>query len=237
MKIDIITIFPDYYQGPLTTSILKRAQDQGHVQIDLHDLRQWTTDRHRTVDDRPYGGGAGMLMRAEPLFKAVDSLRQACSKVILLTPQGALFSQKKAEALTSCTHLIMICGHYEGVDERVREQLIDAEISVGDYVLTNGNLAALIVTDVVVRLLPGVLGSDESAVDESFSEGLLEYPQYTRPEEFRGMRVPEILLSGNHEKIAEWRREQSLQRTRERRPDLFEKLKKSSGGMPDASDH
>jgi tRNA (guanine37-N1)-methyltransferase len=185
------------------------------------DLRDFTADRHRTTDDRPYGGGPGMIMLPEPLFKAVESVRTPASRVILMTPQGRRFDQAAAQSLAAHRHLIVVCGHYEGVDERVREGLVDEEISIGDYVLTNGALAAAVVVDAVVRLLPGVLGGEGAAEQESFSAGLLEYPQYTRPADFRGMQVPEILLSGHHADIARWREEESRRRTRERRPDLL----------------
>jgi tRNA (guanine37-N1)-methyltransferase len=221
LRLDIITIFPEAFSGPLTTSMVKRAQDKGAVRIRLVDLREFTSDRHRTVDDRPYGGGAGMVMKVEPLFAAVEAIREADSRVILLTPQGVPFTQAKARELAGRQHLVLVCGHYEGVDERLREALVDEELSIGDYVLTNGNLPAMVVTDAVVRLLPGVLGCAASIDEESFSDGLLEYPQYTRPESFRGMRVPEVLLSGNHQEIARWRRQQALARTRQRRRDLL----------------
>jgi tRNA (guanine37-N1)-methyltransferase len=220
MRIDVLTIFPEMFAGPLQTSILGRARERGLATIELTDIREFTTDRHQSVDDRPYGGGAGMVMKPEPLFAAVEHLRTADSLVILLTPQGRPFRQQRARELAAQQHLILICGHYEGVDERVRSALVDEEISIGDYVLTNGNLAALVVTDAVVRLLPGVLGCEHSAVEESFSDDLLEYPQYTRPAEFRGLTVPEILLSGDHGRIEAWRSQQAEARTRERRPDL-----------------
>lgn len=221
MRLDIITIFPDAFEGPFTTSIIKRARETGAVEINIIDLREFTDDRHRTVDDRPYGGGAGMVMKPEPLFRAVDILRTPQSRVLLMTPQGAPFVQAKARQLSGSPHLIMICGHYEGVDERVRIALADEEISIGDYVLTNGNLPAMVVTDAIVRLLPGVLGCAESAIEESFSDGLLEYPQYTRPEVFREMAVPEVLRSGDHGRIAAWRLQMARARTEERRSDLL----------------
>jgi tRNA (guanine37-N1)-methyltransferase len=220
--LDFITIFPAMFTGPFNESIMKRACEKGLVQLNLIDLREFTSDRHRTVDDRPYGGGAGMVMKPEPLFAAVDNRRRTDSRVILLTPQGQPFTQAHADGLAKRAHLILICGHYEGVDERVRTGLVDEEISIGDYVLTNGNLAAMVVADAVVRLLPGVLGCGQSTVEESFNRGLLEYPQYTRPDNYRGMKVPEILLSGDHGKIEEWRHQAARQRTRERRPDLIE---------------
>ena len=221
LKIDIVTLFPDSFFGPFAESIIARAIENGKVEINCVDLREFTNDRRKTVDDKPYGGGPGMLMKIEPLFRAVESLKNEDSYVILMSPQGEPFKQKTAEKLLDKKHLIIICGHYEGVDERVRELLIDSEISIGDYVLTSGNLPAMVVVDAVTRLIPGVLGTDESSMSESFSdEGLLEYPQYTRPEEFRGMKVPDVLLSGNHGKIASWRHEESVKRTKRRRPDL-----------------
>lgn len=221
MRIDIVTIFPGMFSGPFNESIIKRAQERNLVDIRLINIRDFTHDRHRTVDDRPYGGGAGMVMKPEPIFAAVESVRTDKSQVILLTPQGRQFSQSQAKTLTGHTHLILVCGHYEGVDERVRTALVDDEISIGDYILTNGNLPAMVVADAVIRLLPGVLGCEASSVDESYSEGLLEYPQYTRPDTFRGMDVPAVLMSGNHQEIERWRHEQAVARTRERRPDLL----------------
>ncbi len=215
------------FQGPLTESILKRAQEQGLLSIALHNIRDATTDKHHVVDDYPYGGGAGMVMKPAPIFDAVEAVYQG-GPIILLTPQGRLFTQQVAKELSQHERLTLICGHYEGIDERVHEHLITDEISIGDFVLTGGELAAMIVVDAVSRLLPGVLGGEESTLDESYSSGLLEYPQYTRPPEFRGWRVPDILLSGNHAEIARWRRKESLRRTRERRPDLFAKLDLSS---------
>ena len=220
-RLDIITIFPAMYNGPFDESIIKRARENGHIEINLVDLRAFTHDRHRSVDDRPYGGGAGMLMKPEPIFEAVDSLRTPQSRIVLLSPQGQQFQQQHAEELAAAPHLIFICGHYEGVDERVRTGLADVELSIGDYILSNGNLAAMVVADAIVRLLPGALGCEESTVRESFSDGLLEYPQYTRPEEYRGMHVPEILLSGDHAAIEAWRSEMATERTRTRRPDLL----------------
>lgn len=220
-RLDIITIFPAMYKGPFDESIIKRAREKGHIEINLVDLRAFTHDRHRSVDDRPYGGGAGMLMKPEPIFEAVDSLRTPQSRIVLLSPQGQQFQQQHAEELAEAPHLIFICGHYEGVDERVRTGLADVELSIGDYILSNGNLAAMVVADAIVRLLPGALGCEESTVRESFSDGLLEYPQYTRPEEYRGMHVPEILLSGDHAAIEAWRSEMATERTRTRRPDLL----------------
>ncbi len=220
-RLDIITIFPAMYNGPFDESIVKRAREKGCIEINLVDLREFTHDRHRSVDDRPYGGGAGMLMKPEPIFEAVDTLRTPQSRIVLLSPQGQQFQQQHAEELAEAPHLIFICGHYEGVDERVRIGLADMELSIGDYILSNGNLAAMVVVDAIVRLLPGALGCEESAVKESFSDGLLEYPQYTRPDEYRGMRVPEILLSGDHAAIETWRLKMATERTRTRRPDLL----------------
>ncbi len=223
MQIDIITLFPEIFFGPFKESIIGRAIKQGLVEINVVNLRQFTHDERGTVDDKPYGGGPGMLMKPEPLFEAVDALRRPESLVILTAPQGKTFNQQMALELKEQQHLIIICGHYEGVDDRVREGLVDLEISIGDYVLTSGNLAAMVITDAIARLLPGVLGCDESSVSESFANGLLEYPQYTRPAEFRGMTVPEVLLSGNHGEIALWRQQEALKRTRQIRPDLLEK--------------
>lgn len=219
------------FQAPFSFGILKRAIDQGLVSVNLHNIRDYTHDKHRTVDDYPYSGGPGMVLKPEPIFEAVESVTSGISAVekggklpiILLTPQGRLFSQEIARDLSGYDHLILICGRYEGVDERVRQHLVTDEISIGDYVLTGGEFPAMVVVDSVVRLLPGVLGSDASSLDESHSDGLLEYPQYTRPEVYKGWEVPEILLSGNHAKIAGWRREQVIRRTLERRPDLLEK--------------
>lgn len=230
MKIDVLTLFPSICEGPLNASILGRARTSGALDVRVHDLRAWTRDRHRTADDTPYGGGQGMLMKPEPVFAAVADLRDPGpdrTRVILLTPQGRLFRQSVARELAARDHLIFICGHYEGVDHRVAEHLADEELSIGDYVLTNGAIAAVVVIDAVARLLPGVLGDEQSAVDDSFrsvpDDGpmLLEAPQYTRPAEFNGLRVPEVLLGGNHGVIAQWRREQSLARTRRNRPDLL----------------
>lgn len=221
MKIDIITLFPDIFFGPFADSIIGRAIEKDLVKINTVDLRDFTEDKRRTVDDKPYGGGPGMLMTVEPLFKAVEKLRTPDSLVILMSPQGRVFSQETAQELSQEKHLILICGHYEGVDERVRDFLIDMEISIGDYILTSGNIPAMAVVDAVVRLIPGVLGSAESSETESFAEGVLEYPQYTRPEDFQGMKVPEVLLSGNHQEIAKWRKKEALKRTQERRPDLI----------------
>ena len=221
LRIDILTIFPGMLDSVLGESILKRAQDAGLVTIRCVNLRDWATGPHRTTDDRPYGGGPGMVMKPEPVFKAIDDLRTPESKVILMTPQGQPYRQETALALSHEQHLIFICGHYEGFDERIRIGLADLELSIGDYVLTNGVLSAAVVVDSVVRLLPGALGGEGAADDESFTTGRLEYPQYTRPPVFRGMAIPDILTSGNHAAIAKWRLEQSLQRTQSRRPDLL----------------
>ncbi|MBM3860533.1 MAG: tRNA (guanosine(37)-N1)-methyltransferase TrmD [Verrucomicrobia bacterium] len=221
MDIDVLTLFPRIFEGPLEESILKRAQESGRVQVRVHNLRDYTHDKHRVVDDRPYGGGPGMLMKPEPIFEAVEKLQRNDSCVVLMTPQGAPFTQARAQAFAKKPHVIIICGHYEGVDERVRQALVHEEVSIGDYVLTNGALAAAVVVDAVVRLLPGVLGHEDGAADDSFATGLLEGPQYTRPPEFRGMRVPEVLLSGDHGAVARWRAEQAESRTKQRRPDLL----------------
>jgi len=222
VKINVLTLFPAMFAGPLDESIIKRARKKGLLDLKVHDLRDWTHDRHRTVDDRPFGGGPGMLMKPEPVFEAVESLRQRDeTKVIFLSPAGRKFDQQIARELAQQKGLLLVTGHYEGFDERLRRALADDELSIGDYVLTNGALPAMVVIDAVTRLLPGVLGDDESSRDESFSHGLLEYPQYTRPAEFRGMKVPEVLISGNHAEIEKWRREQAKLRTKERRPDLL----------------
>lgn len=223
MKIDVLTLFPGMFAGPLDESIIKRARDKELLKLGIHNWRDFTHDKHKTVDDRPFGGGPGMVLKPEPLFEAVDHLRTEGSKVVLLSPSGRQFNQSIARKLAGLSHLILVCGSYEGFDERVRAHLADDEISIGDYVLTNGALPAMVVIDVVARLLPGVLGDDESSKEESFSQGLLEYPHYTRPADFKGMKVPEILLSGHHAQIAQWRHEQAMERTRQRRPDLLEK--------------
>ncbi|HTL74012.1 MAG TPA: tRNA (guanosine(37)-N1)-methyltransferase TrmD [bacterium] len=221
MKIDVLTLFPAMFAGPLDESIIMRARKKGLLDLKIHQLRDWTHDRHRTVDDKPFGGGPGMLMKPEPLFEAVENLKREKTRVILFSPSGRKFDQSIARELAQQEDLLLITGHYEGFDERVREALVDDELSIGDYVLTNGALPAMVVIDAVARLLPGVLGDDESSHDESFSHGLLEYPQYTRPAEFRGMKVPEVLLSGNHAEIEKWRREQAKLRTQKQRPDLL----------------
>ncbi|MDP2729434.1 MAG: tRNA (guanosine(37)-N1)-methyltransferase TrmD [Dehalococcoidales bacterium] len=231
MRIDILTLFPEMFQSVLGSAIFKRASDRKLVKIVVHNIRDYTHDKHRTVDDYPFGGGAGMVLKPEPIFEAVEAAKAGAYPgeedgdlpVILLTPQGRLFSQRIAQELSGKSRLILICGHYEGVDERIREHLATDEISLGDYVLSGGELAAMVVIDAVVRLVPGVLGSAASPVDDSHAAGLLEYPQYTRPPVFRGWAVPEVLLSGNHALIAGWRREQALIRTLERRPELLAK--------------
>ena len=220
MQIDILTLFPAMGDGLLGESMLRIAREKGAADIRLRNLRDWAPGKHRVTDEPPYGGGAGMVLKVEPIAMALEELRQPASRVILLSAQGRRFDQAAAKRLAGEKHLIMISGHYEGIDQRVAEHLVDEEISLGDYILTNGTLAALVVTDAVVRLLPGVLGDEQSAADESFSHGLLEYPHYTRPAEFRGWKVPDILLSGNHAAIEAWRREQARVRTRDRRPDL-----------------
>jgi tRNA (guanine37-N1)-methyltransferase len=221
MKIDILTLFPEICRAPLSESIMKRAREKGIVDLRIHNLRDWTTDKHHIVDDAPFGGGQGMVMKPEPIFAAVESLGSENCTVILMTPQGKRFAQSLAAEFAKTEHLIIICGHYEGVDQRVIEHLVDAEISIGDYVLTNGAIAAVVLVDAIVRLLPGVLGHEQSAADDSFSEGLLEAPHYTRPAEFRGWKVPEVLLSGNHAEIAAWKKKEAARRTRENRPDLL----------------
>ena len=221
MKIDILTLFPEICRAPLSESMMKRAQEKKIVDLRIHNLRDWTTDKHHIVDDAPFGGGQGMVMKPEPIFAAVEELKTPESKILLMSPAGRRFDQTMAADLSKESHLIVVCGHYEGVDHRVIEHLVDLEISIGDYVLTNGAIAAVVLVDAVVRLLPGALGDEQSAHDDSFSAGLLEGPQYTRPAEFRGWKVPEILLSGNHAKIAKWRKEQALKRTKKNRPDLL----------------
>lgn len=230
MHIDILTLFPQMFQGMFSLGIFKRAIDQKLVSVGIHNIRDYSHDKHHTVDDYPYGGGAGMVLKPEPIFEAVESIKRepATAPIILLTPQGRLFSQQVAQELSQYSHLILICGHYEGVDERVREHLATDEISIGDYVLSGGELAAMVVIDAVFRLLPGVLGSEASPLDDSHVAGLLEYPQYTRPATYRGWSAPEVLLSGNHAQIAHWRREQAIRRTLEHRPELLDKAELSS---------
>jgi tRNA (guanine37-N1)-methyltransferase len=229
LRIDVITIFPDFFQGPIDYGIVKRARAAGLASITAHDLRRWTTDKHHVVDDRPFGGGDGMILKPEPIFTAVEGLtgksrREDFSKdtrVVLLSPQGRVFSQAVAEDLCESSHLVLLCGRYEGVDERVAEALVTDEISIGDYVLSGGEAAALVVIDAVVRLLPGALGSETSALNESFSTDMLDCPHYTRPAEFRGMKVPDVLLSGNHAEIEHWRKTAAMEKTRRTRPDLL----------------
>ncbi len=221
MKIDVLTLFPAMFVGPLDESIIKRARQAGLLDLQMHQLRHWTHDRHKTVDDRPFGGGPGMLLKPEPIFEAVESLKREKTRVVLMSPSGRKFDQAIARELAQQEHLLIVTGHYEGFDERIRVGLADDELSIGDYVLTNGALPAMVVIDTVARLLPGVLGDDASSTEESFSHGLLEYPQWTRPAEFRGMKVPDVLVSGNHAEIAKWRVEQAKLRTKEQRPDLI----------------
>ena len=225
MRFDILTLFPQMFSSPFQASILGRAVEKGVVQIRIVNIRDFALDKHQVVDDTPYGGGQGMVMKVEPIARAIEWVKSEdpSARVICLTPQGRPFHQEQAQELSSQTHLILLCGRYEGVDERVRELFVDEEISIGDYVLTGGELAAMVVIDAITRLLPGVLGSDRSAVEDSFFNSLLEYPQYTRPFDFRGRLVPEVLLSGNHSAISQWRRKEALRRTRVRRPDLLGK--------------
>lgn len=222
IEIQILTPIPAIAEGVLRESILGRAHEAGLVRLEAVDLRRWTSDRHRTVDDAPYGGGPGMVMKCEPIALALAELRRPGTKVIFLTPQGRRLEQQMVREYATQEHLILLCGHYEGVDQRVADHLVDDEVSIGDYVLTNGVLGALVMTDAIVRLVPGALGHDQSAVEESFEQGLLDHPHYTRPEEFRGWRVPSVLLSGNHAAIAAWRREHAMEATKKRRPDLLE---------------
>ncbi|PRO65250.1 tRNA (guanosine(37)-N1)-methyltransferase TrmD [Alkalicoccus urumqiensis] len=227
MKMTVLTLFPEMFEGLFSHSILHQAVEKGIVEYNVVNFRSYSTDRHQRVDDYPYGGGGGMVLTPQPLFDAVDDLRQKSEKkpkVILLCPQGETYSQKKAEELAEEEELILLCGHYEGYDERIREHLADEEISIGDYVLTGGEIGAMVVADSVTRLLSGALGNDQSAVTDSFSTGLLEYPHYTRPSDFRGMKVPDVLLSGHHANIESWRRRESLRRTWERRPDLLQNI-------------
>lgn len=234
MRISILTIFPEMVRAPLEESILKRAREKGLLQIDVVNIRDFATDRHQSTDDYPYGGGPGMVMKPDPIYAA---LRAACSgedppdqampgrEILVTSPAGEVFDQAMAQALAECSHLVIVCGHYEGVDDRVRELVQAREVSIGDYVLTGGELPSLVIADAVSRLVPGVLGGEGSAAEESFSEGLLEYPQYTRPFEFEGRKVPEVLLSGHHEEVRRWRRRQSLERTLERRPELLDETR------------
>jgi tRNA (guanine37-N1)-methyltransferase len=227
MKVDIVTLFPEICRAPLSESMMKRAQECGALDLQIHDLRKWTTDKHRTVDDAPFGGGPGMVMKPEPIFAAIEDLLTKSKaenrkpKIVLMSPAGQRFDQSVARELSQETHLIILCGHYEGFDQRVIDHLVDVELSIGDYVLTNGALAAAVVVDATVRLLEGVLGDDQSAASDSFSDNLVEGPQYTRPAEFRGWKVPDILLSGNHEEIAAWRKSEAVKKTKRIRPDLL----------------
>jgi tRNA (guanine37-N1)-methyltransferase len=236
MRIDVLTLFPAMFTGPLDESIIKRARESGLLDLRIHNLRDWAHDRHKTVDDRPFGGGPGMLLKPEPIFEAVEALANERTRVILLTPAGRTFNQRIARELAQQEHLLLITGHYEGFDERVREALADDELSIGDYVLTSGALPAMVIIDAVVRLLPGALGDAASAHEESFGPGCpgLEYPQYTRPAEYRGMKVPEVLLSGDHAAIARWRAEQARRRTQERRPDLLRAAAPDASAAPPA---
>jgi tRNA (guanine37-N1)-methyltransferase len=226
MRIDVLSLFPEMFSGVFGSSILKHASESGRVSYNVTDFREYADNKHKKVDDYPYGGGAGMVLRAQPIFDAVENLKQKSHvehpRIVMLCPQGEKYSQKKAEEFSKEEHLILLCGHYEGYDERVRQHLVTDEISIGDYVLTGGELGAMVIADSVTRLLPGVLGNEESAMTDSYSTGLLEHPHYTRPADFRGMCVPEILLSGHHANIEEWRQRESLKRTWERRPDLLE---------------
>jgi len=220
MKIDVLTLFPEMFVGPLDFSMVQRAREAGILDLRVVNLRDYTHDRHKTVDDKPFGGGPGMLLKPEPVFEAVESLRGEATRVVMLTPAGRKFDQQIARELAGETHLLFLCGAYEGFDERIRT-LAQDELSLGDFVLTNGALPAMVMVDAITRLLPGVLGDEQSSQDESFSHGTLEYPHYTRPADFRGMKVPDVLLSGNHAAIEKWRREQAKARTKERRPDLL----------------
>jgi len=241
MRIDILSLFPRMFDGPFNESILKRAIERGSLRIFVHHLRDYTHDVHRTVDDYPYGGGAGMVLKPEPLFEATESIKLEAAQeegtplVILLTPQGRSFSHQIAQELSAKSRLLLICGRYEGVDERVREHLVDDEISIGDYVLSGGEFAAMVVVDAVARLIPGVLGSEKSNEEDSHAWGLLEYPQYTRPRTYRGWEVPPILLSGDHAEIARWRREQAVQRTLKRRPDLARRAAEERNGAEETN--
>jgi tRNA (guanine37-N1)-methyltransferase len=230
IRFDILSLFPEMFESPFSFSILKRAIEKGLLEIHLHNIRDYAEDKHRVTDDAPYGGGGGMVMKVEPIDRALASIvgEEKNDLIVLLTPQGEIFNQDIARELSSRARVVLVCGHYEGVDERVRGHLIDREISIGDYVLTGGELSAMVVVDAVARLIPGVLGNDESAFMDSFSDGLLEYPHYTRPADYRGMRVPEVLLSGHHRDIQDWRRRESLKRTCMRRPDLLKKATLSS---------
>ncbi len=230
IKFDVLSIFPEMFLSPLNFSLLKKAQEKSLIDVCLHDIRHWTSDKHKMTDDAPYGGGCGMVMKVEPVEKAVAEIKggDLDSQIILMTPQGETFNQKIAEDLASAKHIIIICGRYEGVDERIRTHLVDREISIGDFILTGGELSALVLIDAVSRLIPGVLGNAQSSCSESFSNGLLEYPQYTRPADYKGWCVPEVLVSGNHAQIELWRKRESLRRTYKRRPDLLNKIELSA---------
>lgn len=222
MKIDIITIFPGMFDGPLGESIIERAQKKKLMDIGIHDLRDWTTDKRKTVDDKPYGGGTGMIIMAKPVIEAISSLKKQNSKVIMMSPRGSVWTQSKAKEYSKEDHLIIVCGHYEGIDERIRKY-IDEEISIGDYILTGGEIPSMVVVDSIGRLIPGVLEKEDATQIESFSKDLLEYPQYTRPKKLGNLEVPEVLLSGNHQKIEEWKEKEALKETKARRPDLLKK--------------
>jgi tRNA (guanine37-N1)-methyltransferase len=227
IRIDILTIFPDMFKPVLNESIIKRAQKKGRVHIFLHDLRDYSSDKHRKIDDRPFGGGPGMVFKPEPIFEAIGNIKSKAKiknpEIVLLSPQGKMLDQKLAQKISRYRHLILICGRYEGIDERVMQRLVDEEVSIGDYVLTGGELPAMVLIDSIVRLVPGVLGDEDSAKTDSFCEGLLEYPQYTRPASFKGLKVPKVLLSGDHKAIAKWRKEQAYKVTKKKRPDLLKK--------------
>jgi tRNA (guanine37-N1)-methyltransferase len=235
MRIDVLTLFPEYFSGPLDASLLGKARQAGLLEVSVHDLRQWTTDRHRTADDIPYGGGAGMVLKPEPFFAAVESLYgsiESRPRTVVLTPRGHLLDQERVRALAAAPALLLLCGRYEGIDERVHEGLAHDELSIGDYVLAGGEAAACVVIEAVARLLPGALGNDVSVADESHADGLLEYPQYTRPASFRGMDVPQILRSGDHGRVAMWRAQQAQERTRRVRPDLYVRWQRARGTQP-----
>jgi tRNA (guanine37-N1)-methyltransferase len=221
MRVDIVTLFPNMFEGPFSESIVKRAQEKGLFELNIHDLRKYGLGERRTVDDRPYSGGAGMIIMVEPVFKILEEIRTPNCKVIITTPRGQKYTQAKAQEYSKLDHLIILAGHFEGFDERIHDNLVDEEISIGDYVLTGGELPAMVIADSIARLIPGVLKKEEATVNESFSEGLLEYPQYTRPEEYNGWKVPEILLGGNHGEIEKWKKEKSEEKTKKVRPDLI----------------
>ncbi len=241
MQIDILTLFPEMFEGPFASSIIFRAAERGIVTIRIHNLRDWTHDRHRTVDDMPFGGGPGMILKPAPIFEALGDIGTPGAEVVLFTPNGELLRQSTVQDLATRDHIVLICGHYEGVDERVADHLATRAVSIGDYVLSGGELPAMVLTDAVVRLLPGALGCADSTREEAFSEGLLEYPQYTRPAVYRGIAVPEIVRSGNHQELARWKRRSALQRTLDRRPDLLtaethEEIRRLGLASPDPND-